>query len=231
MDPRRPRTIIVEVIREALRSTGHQGVALSGGGPEQALLEEWLGAAGIPCLSPSEAALTQATQLLDAVTGSPAGTPSSAKGREGPSRSGSEREEIPRPAGGPALAGLAQALAGDLLLAGTANKTQLLLSPSRLIQPVFPLGDLHASEIRLLAGRCTLPSCLHGRTELDVEAVDRALVAYYEEGAGEGDAFGDLDSGLRETVLKALAAARRRWQVTPLIPKLRSATLGLDLDP
>jgi hypothetical protein len=65
----------------------------------------------------------------------------------------------------------------------------------------------------------------------EVRAVDRALEDYYEKGHREGIAFRELGPALRSNVLDSLEKARRAWQPRPLIPKLGSATLGLDLDP
>ena len=67
MDRLRPYKIITGVVREALRSSGRSGVVLSGGGPEQALLEEWFAKAEIPYLTPERSALGQARGLLNSI--------------------------------------------------------------------------------------------------------------------------------------------------------------------
>ncbi len=61
--------------------------------------------------------------------------------------------------------------------------------------------------------------------------MDRALEDYYEKGYPEGFAFRELDSPFRANILDSLERARKAWQPRPFIPKLRNATLGLDLDP
>lgn len=224
MDPTRPRTIITGVLREALRATGRSGIILSGGGPEGKLLEGWLADAEIPCRLPDPFTLGKVRELLDSM-------PGRARARvevETPATDG----EDPGPSAEAAwLSGWVLARDGDLLLAGTANKTVLLLSSLRPIQPLLPLGDLYASEITDLAGACTRPACLRGKSLDELRAVDRALEAYYGEGFGAEEAFGGLKPDLRAAVVAALVETRARWHPGMLIPKLGNATLGLDLDP
>lgn len=209
MDQNRPFTIITAVVRVALRSSGRSGVVVAGGGPEQTLLGEWLRKAGIPFVTPGEPALEQAQALLGSVR---IGDPEMAAESSG-------------------LAGWGLAWAEKLLLLGTSNKTCLLLSPTKPVQSVLPLGDIFATQVAELAGAATLPPCLRGVPPEEIRAVDEALGAYYEGGFGEDTAFDGLDLHLRDAVLSALAEARRGWHPRPLIPKLGRATLGLDLDP
>jgi hypothetical protein len=219
MDPIRPYKIITGVVREALRSSGRSGVVLSGGGPEETLLGEWLEEAKIPFVIPRKSDTGQTKGLLNSICHQ--------AGRAGVL---AERgSELAAEASG--LAGWANAWAEGLLLLGTSNKTCLLLSPTQPIQPVLPLGDLYASQVVELAGGSTFPPCLQNASHEELRAVDRALEAYYERGFREEAAFEGLDSGLRRSTLAALANARRGWHPKPLIPKLGEATLGLDLDP
>jgi hypothetical protein len=210
MDRNRSCQIVIGVVREALRSSGRAGVALSGGGPEEALLGAWLEAARIPFTTPGESALGLAKGLLSSL---------------GPADS----RLLAAEASG--LAGWALAWAEGLLLVGTANKTCLLLSPTQPVQSVLPLGDIYASRVEEMAGESTRPPCLIGASFEQLLAVDRALEAYYVGEFGKDAAFWGVDPGLRETVLAALDEARRGWHPKPLIPKLGDRTLGLDLDP
>ena len=217
MDPIRPYKIITGVVREALRSSGRFGVVLSGVGPEQVLLGEWLTRAQIPFATPEKSALGQAQGLLNSV-------------RHQASRaSGGCGAEVASEAS--ELAGWALAWAEGLLLLGTSNKTCLLLTPTQPVPTVLPLGDLYASQIAELAGTSTRPPCLESASPDELRAVDSALEAYYVDGAGEDAAFEKLDLDLRNSVLAALDKVRRGWHLKPLIPKLGGATLGMDLDP
>lgn len=251
MDPQRPYTIITGVVREALRASGRKGVVLSGGGPEEALLEEWMARGDLPCLTPGAAARGQARGLLVSLQREAGTAPNealasdlagSARAEEppAPGDTGSVLgEEAPAPGdGGSTLDAAASGIAGwalawnaDFLLAGTANKTSILLSGTLPIQPLLPLGDLYASQVAELAGAATLPPCLRGSSPAQIRAVDEALEAYLEEGFEKDEVFGEFAPPLGERIQEALALSRRAWRFGPLIPKLGRGTLGLDLDP
>jgi hypothetical protein len=208
-DPYRAFKIVTGVIKEALGASGRSGVVVSGGGPEEALLARWMEQAGIARVVPSDAAVEGAVAILLEVGVFP---DRSLQGEAS------------------ALAGSALARVQGLLHMGTANKSSLLLSDTFPTQPAFPLGDLYASEIRVMAGSCTLPPCLRGASDETVRAVDLALRAYLEEGFDQNEAFGGLEESMRQDLLESLAGARKAWNPRPLIPKLSKATLGLDLD-
>ena len=210
-------TIITGVIREALRYSGRSAVMVVGGGPEEALLESWLGDAHIPFQPAPRKVMERMLPILKDLE--------------------DEESQPPGTSTDPALtqraselAGQAVASARDLLLLGTANKTSLLLSFSTSVQPVLPLGDLYASQIQEMSGDCTVPGALRGISAKELSAVDSALRAYFEGGLPPETAFGELEPERSQQVREMLEESRRRWHPLPLIPKLGDATLGMDLD-
>lgn len=216
-DPLRPYSVVSGVLREALRASGKGGVVVFGTGPETALLEEWMGKAGIDVIRPSDAALLGGASLLSACAGS-----------EDTPRSPGSGGDITQDAA--ALAGRSLASVRGLLLLGPANKTELLLSPRGLVPDLLPLGDIFASQILDLTGDCTLPPALKGCSPKEVAAVDEALEAYYGGRLAQVEAFGGLKKDLRTRVSAGMREAQKGWRPLPLIPKLGVATLGLDLD-
>ena len=223
IDPHRAFRIIIGVLEEALRSSGRAAFVLSGGGPEERLLTTWLDVAGLSWQAPSLDSLQAAKRLLVGVGHD--GQPTVAAPR------GAAPERDPDPdAEASALAGAALARASGYLHLGSANKTCLLLSAHAPIQPVLPLGDLYASQVRFLAGSCTLPPCLQHVPAEVLEGVDAGLKAYLEDGFHRHQALAGLPEAVHRKILDAQAAARRAWHPIPLIPKLSRATLGLDLD-
>ena len=239
LDPHRASRIVTGVLKEALRASGRVGVVVSGGGPEATILLSWLDRAGIPRNIPSDAALEAArTNLLAVWDGEPPASPQIGQRSGSPplrlgGAEGSTLEAAPDwdlEAEASALAGAALARPLGLLHLGTANKTCLLLSWALPTQPVLPLGDVYASQVRHLVGSCTLPPCLRDAPPGTLQDVDGALRAYLEEGFRQEEALGGLAEPLRREVLAGLARARKAWHPLPLIPKLSGATLGLDLD-
>jgi len=238
-DSNRAFRIVTGVLKEALRASGRSGVVVSGGGPEEAILLGWLDQAGIPRRVPSDAAVDAARMiLLEAGEGAPLPSPPAGEEVGKPilmpgEAAGSAHEADPEwdlEAEASALAGAALARPRGLLHLGAANKSCLLLSGALPTQPVLPLGDVYASEVRSLAGSCTLPPCLRDASPGTLQDVDRALRAYLEEGFGQDEAFDGLAEPLRREVLAGLTRARKAWHPLPLVPKLSRATLGLDLD-
>jgi hypothetical protein len=219
MPEHRPFTIIVGVLREALRYSGQTSVIIAGGGPEGDLLERWLEAAGIPFELPRQELLAKTTEWLDEAG---EGIPPLVEGLQGRD----PKEEAPH------LAARALAIAhpGEPLLLGTANKTRLLLDYRPAHPPILPLGDLYASQILELAGGCTLPPPLMGMAAGEISAVDSALRAYFENGRSADEAFRGLGPDRGRQIREMLLESARLWHSLPLIPKLGEATLGLDLD-
>jgi hypothetical protein len=208
MDDSRPFRIVTGVVRELLRSTGKVGIALAGKGPEATLLAGWMSRAGLRLDAPPKEAVRRAQALLGGVDVE-AGT----------------ALEWAR-----CVAALAIAVRDDLLLANPANKTLLVLAPDPPLEPLLPMGDLYAHEIRALVGDCTVPACLLGSSDETLAQVDSGLKDYLERHAPFGEAFEGVDPSLAEAIREALRRSRRNWYSRPLIPKLADATLGMDLD-
>lgn len=206
--PTRINRICLGVVREAIRATGRRGVVVSGGGPEEGLLDGWLKEGCVPSTRPAKSTRDGAAHLMGVGSTEPS----------------CEREAS-------FLAGHILACRDGLLHLGTANKTVLLLSPTQPAHPVFPLGDVYASELLELTGAASLPPCLQGLPREDINAVDSALDAYYSDGEERTLALGRVPSEIREEIKEAWDMARKGWHLRPLIPKLGGATLGLDLDP
>ncbi len=225
MDPERPFRIVTGVLREALRNSDRKGVVVAGGGPELRLLSEWIQRAGIPWEVPPPELVRGARALLDQ-GGAPVGEAGRA-GRTDPTVDPGEEAAVWAATG---LAGSALARGRHALLVGTESKTCLLLGYHPTGASILPLGDLYASEILAMAGGCTAPNPLRSYPPSTLLAVDRALRSHFEEGAGEETAFRNLPSPLRDAVGIALDRARGFWRPAPLIPKMGSATLGIDLD-
>jgi hypothetical protein len=230
IDPQRAFRIVVGVLEEALRSSGRAAFVLSGGGPEERLLTSWLDRAELPWQSPSPDSLEVAKRLLVGVgrdgqppVVSPQGSPPVVSPHGSPPEGDLHAEAS-------GLAGAAMARTTGHLHLGSANKTCLLLSAHVPIQPVLPLGDLYASQVRSLAGSCTLPPCLQDAPAEILEGVDAGLKAYLEDGFHRHEALAGLPEAMHRKILDALAVARMAWHPIPLIPKLSKATLGLDLD-
>lgn len=239
----RLRVIVGGVVREALRRSAKEGVAVVGGGPEATLLVRWFHLEGIPASLPTPPLVDAARALLAQCGGLPglAPSPNPPSGRpEFPKTSGGA---VPGAAAPPdaspppllddapagVLAGWALAWARNLLPVGTETKTLLVLGECRSGAPILPLGDLYASEAALFAGGCTPPGML-GRADLPfLSRLDRALQALLEEGAPWKEASAALPARLRPVLWAAVQPGGKVWNPRILIPKLGSATLGVDL--
>lgn len=123
-----------------------------------------------------------------------------------------------------------QVLTQSGLVLNTTNKTALLLGylPSA---DILPFGDLYYSQVVELAGAAQLPG---PSAELaaacgGAEALDRALGRYYDQRMSWPAATGQLAPAAAAQLWSALEAARFRRARVPLIPKLGSRTLGIDL--
>jgi hypothetical protein len=220
LSPHRPFTIITGVIREALRYSGRTSVVFPSHNPEGRLLEQWLTEAGIPFLNPAPELTHGVAELLEA-----AGAGSSIREDQAGLGGGMTRD-----ASDLAARAVALSRGGESLLLGTENKTQLLLSFQPTVPPILPLGDLYASEVRVLAGDCTVPPPLAGIRPEQLSAVDSSLRAYFEDGLSADQAFSGIEPDRRRVVRRLLEGSRKRWHPLPLIPKLGDGTLGVDLD-
>jgi hypothetical protein len=120
-------------------------------------------------------------------------------------------------------------LLSDVALVNPANKTAILLSGDLPPEPLLPLADLYASEVRELAGDWSAPPPVRALAERagGIEVLDRALRELFE--ARNPEALDALPGEIGHSVRAALArgrAARRSYHV---VPKLGSRTLGVDL--
>ncbi len=120
---------------------------------------------------------------------------------------------------------------GGALFAHPANKTALLLSTDPPPEPLLPLGDLYATDVRDLAGGFSLPGPLRDLAELagGIDALDAALRAHFDERRRLEEALAPLPEAARAPVASALAAARFARRRVGLVPKLGACTLGVDL--
>lgn len=174
----RVRGVVTQVLREALRSRGLQGVILGAPpSPEADLMARWC-EGSLRCVrlevrevAPVEEALAGAAEEAWMAAARARG------GREG------------------------------LLPAHPANKLQLVLG-SVPAAPCYPLGDLWPADLRAWAAGATLPpvvAALPGDTALELE---RRLRAGLDAGAGLRRAFAGADPRIRNAVLGALGAGR-----------------------
>jgi MoxR-like ATPase len=120
-------------------------------------------------------------------------------------------------------------LVPDALPALPANKTALLLGGALPPEPLLPLGDLFAGEIRALTGNWSAPAAVRDLAERSggVERLDQALRAW-SEGRDAG-ALELLPAGVRPEVRGALARGAASRLALRVVPKIGSRTLGVDL--
>lgn len=117
------------------------------------------------------------------------------------------------------------------LVANPACKTALLLGDAFPPEPLLPLGDLYAREIRDLAGDVVLPPAAARVAEMagGIDAVDAALFDLLERRADEAQALAGLPSAAARALVERLEANRFARRRPGLIPKLGQRTLGIDL--
>jgi hypothetical protein len=121
--------------------------------------------------------------------------------------------------------------ARDYLRANPANKTALLLGRYFPSEPLLPLGDLYASQIRELAGGYNLPEDVQelARAAGAIEQLDYVLQRRFEARIPEEHVVTELPEAARGPFLEALQAGRFWRQQAGLIPKLSARTIGMDL--
>ncbi len=125
----------------------------------------------------------------------------------------------------------AAATAGGALIAHPINKTALLLSPSAPPEPLLPLGDLWATDVRELGGGYSLPAPVRALAEEagGIEALDAVLRAHFDERRPLAEAIASMSATARERIQAALVAARFARRHVGLVPKLGPRTAGIDL--
>lgn len=115
------------------------------------------------------------------------------------------------------------------LPASAANKTALLLGGALPPEPLLPLGDLYASEVRELAGGWSAPAAVRAAAEAagGVDALDRALRALLDGRDPRG--LAPLPAACRPVVEQLLAAGAASRTALRVVPKIGTRTLGVDL--
>ncbi len=205
--------VVVAVVAEAIREADANGVVLaSSPRPETVLLERWFTAASITVRNP-DAEVVRA--VADSLEASLAGDASEAEARS--------NEEARRAA--------ARVIANreGLIPVSAANKTELIWAERLPPEPLLPLGDLYASQIHTLAGACSAPPPLVDIEPDRLRAVDKALAQVVDHGVRPDIAFAALPSELRDAAFSAMQRSAWRGTLPPVVPKLSSRTLGVDL--
>jgi hypothetical protein len=117
----------------------------------------------------------------------------------------------------------------NALAAHPANKTALLLGGALPPEPLFPLGDLWASEVAELCGGWSAPAGVvrMAASAGGVQALDDALRGCVD--ARDPAALHALPPAAAEAVRQALAAGRAGRLHPRIVPKIGARTLGIDL--
>ncbi len=126
--------------------------------------------------------------------------------------------------------GAASGAGGDALVAHPADKTSLLLEGVPP-EPLLPLGDLWASQVRELCGawsaRADVLALAGDAGGLDV--LDAALMAWIDRRVAADDALARLPEAVRRDVLRRFARGRSARRRAGIVPKLGLRTIGVDL--
>ncbi|HEX7050259.1 MAG TPA: hypothetical protein VF188_08675 [Longimicrobiales bacterium] len=204
------------MLRQAVHEAGARGIALlDDGTPEARLAADWairaLGPDAVTCIEMPDPAAAAAALAAAGPTA-----------RLDPARAA---EEVLR------LRARAAAAEADLLPAHPANKTALLLAGGIPPEPLLPLGDLYASQVRELAGASTAPPCVRALADCagGLDRLDALLVALVDERRRPAELPDGYDGATVAAVRRALDAGRWSRRRIGLVPKLGSRTLGIDL--
>jgi hypothetical protein len=119
----------------------------------------------------------------------------------------------------------------EFLAAHPANKTALLLGRNFPLEPLLPLGDLYASQVKELTGGYNLPDQVQSLAEAagGINALDAALQLRFESWLPAEQAAEPLPKAARGPFLEAVRAGRFWRERAGLIPKLSARTIGIDL--
>lgn len=120
----------------------------------------------------------------------------------------------------------------DGLVVDPVNKTVAVLFPELLAEPVLPLADLYATQLRALAGDWSAPEPC--RELIDrvggVDAVDRFLTRHLDERRPLDEALSTIPDSAARAALRGRFLAGWWWRRrVGVVPKLGSRTLGIDL--
>lgn len=197
------RTIVSDVIAEAVRAAGAGGVVLMDDGtPEGELAHDWL----------VDALGAERVWRGSAVASNVQGTDVDRRDAQ--------------------LLGAWQvARERSGLIADPSSRTALLLGGPLPRADLFPLGDLFASRIERLAGGSTLSQEITALAERagGLEALDAALARLVDARLPAITALDALDDDVARDLLR-LYERGRYYRLRPrLVPKLSARTLGVDL--
>lgn len=200
-------SIIAGVVAVAARDAGRSRIVIvDHAAPECALLERLLRAGGFPL--PTERAGTSLANDAQATV----------------ARETVALEE---------LRAHARRMAGsDGLAADPVNKTVAVLFPELLAEPLLPLADLYATQVRALGSDWSAPAVARAFIERagGVEAVDAFLVRHLEERRPMNEALTPIPGAPARHELAERFRAGWWWRRrVGVVPKLGTRTLGLDL--
>jgi hypothetical protein len=117
------------------------------------------------------------------------------------------------------------------LTAHPATKTTLLAGTFFPRADLFPLGDLYATQVRMLIGDCTEDPGVAAAAAATggLERLDELLTMHIDQRVPLADRTFDQPPGARTAITEALARTRFRRRSAALVPKLSPRTIGTDL--
>ncbi len=217
--------IVVGVLRQALADAGVGAlILLDDGSPEALLARDWCTeAAGAAFLAVGREALG-AGEMRAILEARPGWRQHSGGPNVDPEALATEGRRLDARLRGAATP-------GGALIANPLNKTALLLTPAAPPEPLLPLGDLFATDVRALVGDFSLPAPVRGLADEvgGIDALDAVLRAYFDERRRLAEALAPVPEPARTRVQDALAAARFARRRVGLVPKLGPRTPGIDL--
>ena len=125
-----------------------------------------------------------------------------------------------------------RAAADDGLVVDPVNKTIAVLFPELLAEPLLPLADLYATQVRALAGDWSAPARCRELIEKagGVDAVDAFLARHLDERRPLDEALEAIADEAGRAALRERFLAGWWWRRrVGVVPKLGARTLGLDL--
>lgn len=207
-------SVVAAVVRQAVRNAGAKGIVIMDDGtPEARLTIEWctlaVGAEDVVAIAPPPPAAVESIMAALGV---------------GEASDSVAIEEAHR------FQVRLVAASRGALLAHPANKTALLLGTAMPPEPLLPLGDLYASQIREIMGEWSAPDevCRLADEAGGIDALDAALSEWLEGRRSLDDALRQLPAA-SDAVRRALKAGRFWRRRVGLVPKLGFRTLGIDL--
>lgn len=214
--------IVTGVVRQALAEAGARAlIVLDDGSPEALLAHDWCAAA----LGANFVALARGGAVAAAIPRLFGDHPAAAEIGAIPA------ELLAEEARRLEARLLAHVGGGRVLVANAANKTALLLGMTAPPEPLLPLGDLYATDVRALTGGWSVPAAVRPLVEAagGIDALDAALRAHFDERRSLAEALQTLPPAARDAIEGTLQGARSARARMGLVPKLGPRTLGVDL--